>query len=187
MDTRSIIDPEILAQYLIMSYEDDDRIINSRLINDILYSFQLCYMRLNNEPLFNEEFTAGHDGPELSKTYNRDFNRQLTRVVVNQSSERYLIEDWTRSAKDIDTSKYHKIAVNSMSPWSVRYQGDAVRVISNDDLMRYANADTYDSIEGSYLDQSARSKSSVHKLGSSVGARVVDKEMDDQDDWRDFN
>lgn len=154
MDTsKSVIDPETLAQYVIMSYEEDDRLINSRLINDILYAFQLCYMRHTGEPLFNDEFKAGHDGPELSKTFNRDFNRSLTKVVVNQLSERYLIEDWVKSVKRANSSMLHKIAANSMSPWSVRYDSNSVVVLSNDDLSRYANADRYDSIEGSYLEK----------------------------------
>lgn len=189
MDTsKSVIDSEILAQYITMSYEDDGRIINSRLINDILYSFQLCYMRYSDgEPLFISEFKAGHDGPELYKSFNRDFNRQLTRVVFNQLSERYLIEDWIASVKKVDSSLLHKIAVNSMSPWSVRYQGDAVRVISNEDMNRYANADKFDNLDGSYLDFSARAASSVHKVGSVADtATGIDSnyQRDDQNDWR---
>ena len=147
------MDPEILIQYIIMRYEEDDRLINSRLINDILYSFQLCHLRHYGEPLFLGEFKAGHDGPELLKTFNRDFNRQLTKVIFNQLDERYLIEDWVNSVKNTNSSVLHKIAVNSMSPWSVRYRSGSVVELSNDDLSRYASADSYDSIEGSYLEK----------------------------------
>ena len=152
MSTRLAMDPDIIVQYIIMSYEDDDRLINSRLINDILYSFQLCYLRQYSEVLFVGEFKAGHDGPELYKTFNRDFNRQLTKVVFNQLPERSLIEDWVNSVKRMNSSSLHKIAANSMSPWSVRYSPDSVVIIDNKDLDRYANADKYDSIEGSYLE-----------------------------------
>ena len=158
MSTRLAMDPEILVQYIIMSYENDDRLINSRLINDILYTFQLCHLRYFDEPLFIGEFKAGRDGPELFKSFNRDFNRQLTKVIFNQFNERYLIENWVNSVKETNSSVLHKIAVNSMSPWSVRYQGDSVIVIDNDDLKRYANADRYDSVDGSYLDRSSSRK-----------------------------
>ena len=153
MSTRLAMDPEIIVQYIIMRYEEDDRLINSRLINDILYSFQLCHLRHFGEPLFLGEFKAGHDGPELFKTFNRDFNRQLTKVIFNQLDERFLLESWVSSVKNTNSAVLHKIAVNSMSPWSVRYRSDSVVELSNDDLSRYANADSYDSIEGSYLEK----------------------------------
>lgn len=177
MSTRLAMDPDILVQYIIMSYENDDRLINSRLINDILYSFQLCHLRHFGEPLFLGEFKAGHDGPEMYKSFNRDFNRQLTKVVFNQLSERSLVEEWVDSVKKVNSSVLHKIAVNSMSPWSVRYSGDSINIISNDDLDRYANADKYDSLEGSYLDKSSRDKSLV-----SIDS---DYQEGDTDDWRD--
>ena len=153
MSTRLAMDPEILVQYIIMRYEEDDRLINSRLINDILYSFQLCHLRYYGEPLFIGEFKAGHDGPELFKTFNRDFNRQLTKVIFSQLDERFLLESWVSSVKNTNSAVLHKIAVNSMSPWSVRYRSDSVVELDNDDLRRYANADSYDSIEGSYLEK----------------------------------
>ena len=177
MSTRLAMDPDILVQYIIMSYENDDRLINSRLINDILYSFQLCHLRHFGEPLFLGEFKAGHDGPEMYKSFNRDFNRQLTKVVFNQLSEMSLVEEWVDSVKKVNSSVLHKIAVNSMSPWSVGYSGDSINIISNDDLDRYANADKYDSLEGSYLDKSSRDKSLV-----SIDS---DYQEGDTDDWRD--
>ena len=180
MSTRLAMDPGILVQYIIMSYENDERLINSRLINDILYAFQLCHMRYYDEPLFIGEFKAGHDGPELFKTFDRDFNRQLTKVVFNQLDERYLIEDWVNSVKKTNSSVLHKIAINSMSPWSVRYRSDSVVDLSNDDLCRYANADSYDRIEGSYLEKVANSKSS--------GTLEQDNNYQeaDSDDWRHY-
>ena len=178
MSARLAMDPEILVQYIIISYENDDRLINSRLINDILYTFQLCHFRYYDEPLFIGEFKAGHDGPEFFKTFDRSFNRQLTKVVFNQMPERYLVESWVNSVKNINSSVLHKIAVNSMSPWSVRYQGDSVVVLDNDDLKRYATADKFDSIEGSYLDRALNHKSS--------GTLAQDNNYQevDSDDWR---
>lgn len=155
MDTRSVIDPETLARYIITRYEEDDRKLSSRNINDILYIFQLCYIRRFNHLLFVDEFKAGIDGPELFKSYDRGFDRQLVKSVLNQLPTKSLLDDWIDSSKKRDSSDYHRISVGSLSPWSVRYQGDSPSTIRNDDLIRYARADEFDSIDGSYLDKSA--------------------------------
>ena len=153
MDNTPIVESLILAQYIITKYEEDNRKLSSRNVNDLLYIFQLCYIRKFNRPLFNDEFKTGVDGPELFSSYDREFDRQSVKSLLNEFPNKLLIDNWIESSKVLDFSNYHRISVSRLSPWSVRYQGDCPNSIKNEDLIRYARADDYESVDGSYLDR----------------------------------
>lgn len=162
---KSIIDPSLLANYILQVADENNVDITMNHLHEYLYIIQLCYIRLTHNQLFTNEFHTSAVGPILDNIdIDPEFNPQVIKSVIsnipNDTDKEFVIESvdyLTRnynSSTTMDSSDTHKlisnIIRNDYSPYKIKFSGDIPVVITHDDLINYVLADNPD--KNKYLD-----------------------------------